>query len=109
MFTSKNVHFNRASEYSRLLGIGFTSDLGKYLGVPLLHKRAVKLTYAPVVSKVQKRLASWKGHFLSKAGRSILIKSVSSAIPAYHAIYANPKRSPSRIRQDKSKLLLESA
>lgn len=83
MFASKNVHFKRAIEFSRILGIGLTPDLGKYLGVPLLHKRAVKLTYAPLVSKFQKRLASWQSRFLSMAGRSVLIKSVLSAIPAY--------------------------
>lgn len=83
MFASKNVHFNRAFEYNRELSIGLTADLGKYLGVPLLHKRAEKLTYMPLVAKVQHKLASWKGQFLSMAGRSVLIKSVLSTIPTY--------------------------
>lgn len=81
VLASKRVHFNRAYNLSLRLGIGLTMDLGKYLGVPLLHKRAVKLTFAPIVQKVHNKLASWKGKFVSKAGRVVMIKFVLSAIP----------------------------
>ncbi|KAI9119658.1 hypothetical protein K1719_009534 [Acacia pycnantha] len=39
MLCSKKVNFNKALELSHVLGIGITADLGKYLGVPIIHKR----------------------------------------------------------------------
>ncbi|KAK4257184.1 hypothetical protein QN277_006806 [Acacia crassicarpa] len=83
MFCSLNVNFNRAMELSQLLGIGLTSDLGKYLGVPVIHKRVTRTTYYPIVQKTKKKLSAWKSKFLTIAGRSVLIKSVLSALPSY--------------------------
>lgn len=37
LLVSRNVHHARASQLSREVCISLTSDLGKYLGVPLLH------------------------------------------------------------------------
>lgn len=45
ILVSKNVHHTRAMELSSVSGFGLTSDLGKYLGVPLLHGRKKKETY----------------------------------------------------------------
>lgn len=39
MLVSKNVHHSRATELSNLSGFHLTSDLGKYLGVLLLHAK----------------------------------------------------------------------
>lgn len=36
-----------------------------------------------MVDKVRKRLANWKTHFLSKAGRIVLIESTLNSIPLY--------------------------
>ena len=40
--------------------IPLTADLGKYLGVPLIHKRVSKTTYYHILEKVQDRLAGRK-------------------------------------------------
>lgn len=40
MLVSSNVNLNRALKFSRRCGFTLTGDLGKYLGVPLLHKRS---------------------------------------------------------------------
>lgn len=82
-FVSKRVHANRAMEPCRSLGISIAADLGKYLGVPLLHKRVTKVTFSPLVQNVQRKLAGWKGRFLSMAGRTALIRSMLMAIPYY--------------------------
>ncbi|BBH05115.1 Polynucleotidyl transferase, ribonuclease H-like superfamily protein [Prunus dulcis] len=37
-----------------------SENLGKYLGMPLLHSRITKATYGGLVDKVHGRLASWK-------------------------------------------------
>lgn len=83
MFVSKNVHASRAIRYSHMVGIGLTPDLGKYLGVPILHGRMVKRNFNPLIVRVRGKLASWKGKFLNMAGRTVLIKSVLSSIPYY--------------------------
>ncbi|KAI9122784.1 hypothetical protein K1719_005673 [Acacia pycnantha] len=79
----KEKPLDQAYELSQILGIGLTPELGKYLGVPILHKRATKLTFAPLIQKVGRKLANWKGSLLSMAGKIVLIKSVLSAIPYY--------------------------
>lgn len=83
MFVSQGVHFNRATELSQKLGIGLTGDLGKYLGVPVLHKRITKGTFKSIVLKTRKKLSAWKCKHLTIAGRYVLIKSVLAVIPSY--------------------------
>jgi hypothetical protein len=57
---------------------------GKYLGLPLHFRTAKRIELQPLVDKINKRLAGWKGRLLSKAGRETLVKSVLSAQPIYH-------------------------
>lgn len=55
----------------------------KYLGLPLcmgVHKRKL---WNPVVERIERKLSSWKGRYLSLGGRWTLIKSVLSSIPIY--------------------------
>ncbi|OMO59932.1 reverse transcriptase [Corchorus capsularis] len=65
------------------IGIGATNDIGKYLGVPLIHGRVVKGTFRELVDKVTARVSGWKAKTLSLAGRATLIGPVSSSIPTY--------------------------
>lgn len=81
---SRNVHFSRATNLSSKMGVGPTGDLGKYLGIPLIHKRASYPLFAPILNKVQNRLSGWQGKYLNIAGRATLIKSVLDAIPSYY-------------------------
>ncbi|CAN1822383.1 Putative ribonuclease H protein At1g65750 [Linum perenne] len=60
-----------------------TQNLGKYLGVPILHDRVNVHTYQDVLDKIDNRLSGWKAKSLSLAGRVTLAKSVLAAIPAY--------------------------
>lgn len=61
-----------------------STDLGLYLGVPLLHSsRVTKHTYAHLLEKIKKRLSSWKASQLSLAGRATLVQSVTSTIATY--------------------------
>lgn len=64
-------------------GFPLTSDLGKYLGVPLVHKRVTKATYHHLIEKFQQRLSAWRANCLSFAGRTTLVKAVVAALPAY--------------------------
>ena len=47
----------------------------------LKHKNAERNQYNFIVERVINRLAGWKSKFLSFAGRTVLVKSVMSAMP----------------------------
>lgn len=64
-------------------GKSATVNLSTYLGVPLLHGRMTKLTYKALIEKAQQKLAGWKSRLLSKAAKTILIRSTLSALPSY--------------------------
>lgn len=81
---SKKVHVTRAIDMSNLMGVSLTGDLGKYLGIPLLHRRASAATFAPLMEKASRRLAGWMRGCLNMAGRSTLIKAVFAALPTYY-------------------------
>lgn len=83
LLISNNVPRGLAPDISRAAGIRLTSNLGKYLGVPLLHKAPTKATYDFILERTQKRLSSWKASTLSLAGRVTLAKSVVAALPSY--------------------------
>lgn len=57
--------------------------MGKYLGIPILHKRVTYNTYNFLVDKVNQRLSNWKAKMLSMVGRVTLVKSVLQATPSY--------------------------
>ncbi|CAA7018343.1 unnamed protein product [Microthlaspi erraticum] len=83
IFFSSNVSRELGREISDASGISSTCDLGKYLGMHVLQKRMNKETFSAVVERVSARLAGWKSHVLSLAGRITLTKSVLSSIPVH--------------------------
>ncbi|CAN1161707.1 Putative ribonuclease H protein At1g65750 [Linum perenne] len=60
-----------------------THDLGRYLGVPILHGRVTKHTYDFILDRLDNRLAGWKAENLSLAGRVTLAMLVLNSIPCY--------------------------
>ncbi|CAL9017991.1 unnamed protein product [Prunus brigantina] len=66
---SPNTDSGIASTIPNICGSPLIDCLGNYLGVPLIQSRITKDTYVGIVDKVQRRLASWKSHTLSMAGR----------------------------------------
>ena len=65
------------------MGIQFTTDIGRYLGVSLCTERRSKRHFEFMTENIQHRLSSWKAKNLSLAGRCTLIQSVLSGIPSY--------------------------
>lgn len=57
-FFLKNVNLHYTEEPSNMLGISITTDLGKYLNVPLLHERANNRTCHPILQKVLGKLST---------------------------------------------------
>ena len=68
-------------EFCDILGFQSTPNLGKYLGIPIKHPSPSSQDFNFVLERVQQKLASWKANLLSLAGRSVLVKHVSSTIP----------------------------
>ncbi|CAN1771048.1 Putative ribonuclease H protein At1g65750 [Linum perenne] len=72
-----------AADVSAVLGMAASSDLGRYLGVPILHGRVTKHTYDYLLDRLDSRLAGWKAENLSLAGRVSLASSVLNSLPCY--------------------------
>lgn len=72
MFSSRNVIASREA-IKACCSFNFTDNLGKYLGVPLLHGRESKRVYYGIIDKVKVGLSGWSASSLSLADRTILI------------------------------------
>lgn len=59
LYYSKNVKEDISSRLSNSLEIVETKDLGKYLGVPQLHKKVSQATFTGLVEKVKDRARNW--------------------------------------------------
>lgn len=55
-----------------------------YLGLPIGGKTSNISTWDPILERMRKKFASWKGNLLSLGGRAILIKASLSSIPLYY-------------------------
>lgn len=80
---SPNTSYATKVAISAQFDIAPTSDLGKYLGVPLASQRLGSVQFRYLVDKVGSKLGGWKCRLSSQAARLVLIQSVTSAIPAY--------------------------
>ena len=61
----------------------FNYPVDKYLGVPLHHSKLSREDIQPLVDKILKRIAGWRGKLLSLAARDLLIKTCLASIPVY--------------------------
>ncbi|KAL6218936.1 hypothetical protein ACLB2K_012143 [Fragaria x ananassa] len=83
LYCSPNTSKKMARKISRICGSALTDNLGKYLGMPLIHSTVTKKTYRPIVEKVQSKLVGWKSKTLNFVGRLTLVQAVTSTIPIY--------------------------
>ncbi|XP_039002873.1 uncharacterized protein LOC120129447 [Hibiscus syriacus] len=83
IFFSHNVDDTVFQDISEGFNYSRVDDLGRYLGVLLLHKRVTKKIYDYLIQKARDRLAGWKVKSLSFAGRIMLAKSVLNTLPTY--------------------------
>ncbi|KAL2902408.1 hypothetical protein RDABS01_027490 [Bienertia sinuspersici] len=83
VFFSANTEPALQHEICNELNISQTEDLGFYLGMPALHTRVTKATFAHLCEKVDRKLVGWKSKFLSLAGRATLAQSTLSTMALY--------------------------
>lgn len=58
-------------------------DRSKYLALPNFLGRNKSSLLGYLKSRVQSKIRSWDGKFISKAGNEVLIKSVAQTMPSY--------------------------
>lgn len=83
IFVSKNINGALENHLGNILGFQATNDLGKYLGVPIIHEWVSRRSFQFIMEKVDKRLSNWKANTLSFAGHLTLTKSIIQALPTY--------------------------
>nr|KYP76161.1 Putative ribonuclease H protein At1g65750 [Cajanus cajan] len=66
MMASKGVPRSRKNSLTQITNITFTNDLGKYLGFQMMHGRVTTRHFGEVMTKVQGRLAAWKGRLFRR-------------------------------------------
>ena len=81
---SSIVTRRRAKGICRRLGIAATTNLGKYLGFPIIHQGRVGNAFNFVVNKMQSKLAGWRSKLLSKFGKLVLVKSSAAPMAKYY-------------------------
>lgn len=55
----------------------------KYFGLPEQFGRKKREMFQYIIDKVRERTNGWNNHFLSAAGKEILLKSVALAMPVF--------------------------
>ncbi|KAH1081996.1 hypothetical protein J1N35_021757 [Gossypium stocksii] len=83
IFFSKGFDNNLGDFLNGFFGFQKFSNLGHYLGAPILHDKVKNSTLNFVVEKVNNKLSSWDANQFSLAGRVTLAQSVLISIPSY--------------------------
>ena len=65
------------------LRITVIKDLGRYLGVPIIHGKIQRGTYAYILDKMKLTISNWACKRLSMDGRLVFNQSVLSSILAF--------------------------
>lgn len=78
-----NLSNEDAHEVSHILNCPLGAFPMKYLGVPLHFEKLTREDLQPLVDKLLKRIAGWRGKLLSLAAKTTLIITCLSSIPIY--------------------------
>lgn len=81
MMFSKNTPINVKAEVCAQLDGVQEKQKAKYLGLPLVIGRAKREVFSYISEAVAKKISNRKNHFLSTAGREVLLKSIIIAMP----------------------------
>ncbi|XP_058784642.1 uncharacterized protein LOC131659471 [Vicia villosa] len=83
VFFSRNLSTPAQEDLAKVVGVRHVLGTGNYLGLPSLIGRSKKETFSFIKDRIWKRVNSWRGRSLSKAGKETMIKSVLQAILTY--------------------------
>uniref|UniRef100_A0A803PUK7 Reverse transcriptase domain-containing protein n=1 Tax=Cannabis sativa TaxID=3483 RepID=A0A803PUK7_CANSA len=83
VFFSSNTTQSSKNLICNSMGICEATEDSKYLGLPSTLGRNKNTVLGFLKDKMQKRIQSWDGKFLSRAGKEVMIKSVVKSLPNY--------------------------
>lgn len=81
IFFSKNCSTTTKPSVLHLFHMHEGKTFGKYLGFPIFVKQPSKSDFQFLLDNFKNRLAEWKTKFLTKAGRTTLIRSTLNHLP----------------------------
>ncbi|XP_058768347.1 uncharacterized protein LOC131642080 [Vicia villosa] len=91
VFSSRNLSRPAQEDLAKVMGVRSVIGTGTYLGLPSMIGRSKKAVFSFIKDRIWRRINSWSGRSLSKAGKEVMIKSVLQSIPAYiMSIYLIP-------------------
>lgn len=82
VFFSANVR-HKQQELADVLGVYNDLRDGKYLGLPSLIGRSKNNVFNFLKDRAGKKIQEWSNKTSSRAGKMVLLKNVSQAIPSY--------------------------
>ncbi|XP_070013439.1 uncharacterized protein [Nicotiana sylvestris] len=80
---SRNATEKEKIEIFSLLGQQQRNEMSIYLGLPVIVGRSKKKMLKFIKDRVKTKIKGWKGKFLSRAGKEVMLKFVLAAIPTY--------------------------
>nr|XP_027088506.1 uncharacterized protein LOC113709853 [Coffea arabica] len=83
VFFSKNIPLEQMREVCCALGGMGEMAQGKYLGLPMVITRTKNQVFGFIRENIRRKLQCWKNKLLSSAGREVMLKAVSMAMPTY--------------------------
>lgn len=72
-----------ATSFSKIMGCTVGAFPIKYLGIPLHYDKLKREDIQPLIDKILKKMAGWRGKLLSYSARLTLIKTCLASIPVY--------------------------
>ncbi|XP_027126082.2 uncharacterized protein [Coffea arabica] len=83
IFFSKNVSRELRSEVCSSIGGMAEIKQGKYLGLSMVIARTNDQIFGFIKENIRSKMQDWRNKFLSNAGKEVLLKAVSMAMPTY--------------------------
>lgn len=80
---STNVLLYNRQEICQKLRMTEANEHSTYLGLPNLNGRKKLALLGYLKDKVNKKIRSWEGNYISRAGKEILMKQVAQTLPSY--------------------------
>ncbi|XP_060959224.1 uncharacterized protein LOC115699974 [Cannabis sativa] len=83
LFFSLNTSLEDRNRISTIMGINEAGENSFYLGLPNTLGQNKTALLGFLKDKMRKKIQSWEGRFLSKAGKELLIKTVAQSLLSY--------------------------
>jgi hypothetical protein len=82
-FIPMNLDVDQVHEVAHVLNFPLGSLPFQYLGVPIHFEKLNREDLQPVIDKLVKKVAGWRGRLLAYSSRLVLIKTCLASIPIY--------------------------